>query len=77
MFLKYAIRTNRLVSYGTIDGIGEVLWGMSRRTTFKSNMELAIADLREYYSEFENEFTAFFQDAEKFVKDWLVTHYTN
>src|ERR1035441_355453 len=53
MFLKYAMRTNRLVSYATIEGIGETLSGMSRRTTFKSNMEFAVNDLKENYSEFE------------------------
>ena len=77
MFLKYAIRTNRLVSYATLDGIGEVLYGMSRRTTFKSNMEFATAELKEYYSEFENEFKIFFDDARRFVEEWLTTNYTN
>ena len=74
MFLKYAIRTNRLVSYGTLDGIGEVLHGMSRRTTFKSNMEFAINDLQGNYSEFEREFRIFFGEAEIFVKEWISSH---
>jgi acyl carrier protein phosphodiesterase len=69
MFLKYAMRTNRLVSYGTLDGIGEVLHGMSRRTTFKSNMEFAINDLKENYPLFEKEFRIFFEDVKIFVKD--------
>jgi acyl carrier protein phosphodiesterase len=71
MFLKYAIQTNRLVSYGTLEGIGEVLYGMSRRTPFKSNMELAVKDLKEHYPLFENEFKEFFEEAVKFVKEWL------
>ena len=71
LFLKYAIRTNRLVSYGTKDGIAEVLFGMSHRTTFKSNMELATEELKKYNSEFENEFKLFFEDARKFVREWL------
>ncbi|MBI3502554.1 MAG: DUF479 domain-containing protein [Bacteroidetes bacterium] len=70
MFLKYAIRTNRLVSYAGLDGIGEVLYGMSRHTTFKSNMEFAVKDLKEHYSEFENEFKLFFEDARVFVEEW-------
>ncbi len=74
MFLKYAIKYNWLVSYGTLDGIGQVLHGMSRRTTFKSNMELAIKDLEEKYSEFEKEFKEFFEEAEKFVKEWIASH---
>ena len=71
MFLRYALRTNLLVSYASLDGIGEVLVGMSRRTTFKSNMEFAVKDLKEHYSEFENEFKQFFEDARKFVREWL------
>lgn len=74
MFLRYAMLTNRLVSYGTLNGIGEVLYGMSRRTTFKSNMELAIKDLEGSYPLFEQEFREFFWEAEKFVKDWLNSH---
>jgi acyl carrier protein phosphodiesterase len=70
IFLKYAIRTNVLVTYSTLDGIGEVLYGMSKRTVFKSNMELAGEDLKEYYPEFENEFKFFFEDMKKFVKEW-------
>lgn len=74
MFLKYAIRTNRLVSYATIQGIDEVLYGMSRRTKFNSNMELATAELKEFYPEFENEFRIFFEDARMFVSEWLKSH---
>ncbi len=69
LFLNYAIRTNRLVSYSTLEGIEEVLYGMSRRTKFNSNMEFAIEDLQKHYSEFENEFRIFFEDAQKFVKE--------
>lgn len=74
MFLRYAMRTNRLVSYGTLNGIGEVLNGMSRRTAFKSNMELSIKDLNEHYPLFELEFREFFREAEKFVAEWLSSH---
>ena len=70
MFLRYALRTNLLVSYAREEGIGEVLYGMSRRTTFKSNMEFAVKELKEHYSEFENEFRQFFSDAERFVEEW-------
>ena len=73
MFLKYAIRTNVLVSYETLDGIGEVLHGMSRRTIFKSNMEFSITDLKENYPLFENEFELFFVDLKKFAKEWKST----
>jgi acyl carrier protein phosphodiesterase len=74
MFLKYAFRTNLLVSYASLQGIEEVLYGMSRRTTFKSNMELAGKDLKENYPEFENEFQLFFEDVRGFVDEWKVSH---
>ena len=76
LFLRYAIRTSRLVSYGTLEGIEEVFYGMSRRTVFKSNMEFAINDLKENYPLFENEFREFFEEAEEFVKEWLNTRTT-
>ncbi|MBI4930459.1 MAG: DUF479 domain-containing protein [Bacteroidetes bacterium] len=72
MFLKYAFRTNLFVSYASIEGIGDALYGMSRRTTFKSNMEFASEDLKKYYSEFENEFNQFLPQAKEFVKSWLI-----
>jgi acyl carrier protein phosphodiesterase len=74
MFLKYAIRTNRLVSYASVEGISEVLYGMSRRTKFNSNMEFATEDLKTNYSEFENEFKIFFEEMRKFVGEWLQSH---
>ncbi|HEY4799067.1 MAG TPA: ACP phosphodiesterase [Bacteroidia bacterium] len=77
MFLKYAMRTNRLVSYANVDGIGEVLYGMSRRTKFKSNMEFAAKDLKENYSEFENEFRIFFEEARGFVAEWRKANFPN
>jgi acyl carrier protein phosphodiesterase len=74
MFLNYAIQTNRLVSYATLKGIGEVLEGMSQRTTFKSNMELAVNDLQKNYTEFEKEFKMFFPEVKEFVRGWLDTN---
>jgi acyl carrier protein phosphodiesterase len=74
MFLKYAMRTNRLVSYASTDGIEETLAGMSRMTTFKSNMEFAVNDLKEQYPLFENEFREFFEDAKGFVKEYLTKY---
>lgn len=74
MFLKYAMRTNRMVSYATLQGIEETLYGMSRRTTFKSNMELSLDDLKENYPLFENEFREFFEEARMYVKEWINSH---
>lgn len=65
MFLKYAIRTNRLVSYRTLEGIDEVFYGMSRRTRFNSGMETAVEELRQFYPELQEEFRQFYAEARK------------
>jgi acyl carrier protein phosphodiesterase len=56
------IKGNWLLSYSTVDGIQLVLNGMNRRTKGLSNMNKATKELRDYYSEFENEFTTFFAE---------------
>lgn len=56
------IEGNWLLSYATVDGIQLVLNGMNRRTKGKSKMNEATNELRVYYSEFEEEFTAFFKE---------------
>jgi|GEM_PF-1993202 len=58
---------NILSAYAKLEGIEKVLLGMSRRTTFESNMEHAIKDLKEHYNLFENEFRLFFPKLQQFV----------
>ena len=60
--LKYMIPQNWLLSYREVEGIGEALQGLSRRTKFDSGMEHAIEDLSEHYDTFEEEFHMFFSD---------------
>ncbi len=60
--LPYMIKGNWLYSYRTLEGIEDVLIGMNRRTKNKSKMNLAIEDLKLHYSEFEDDFTSFFDD---------------
>ena len=60
--LPYMIKGNWLYSYRTLKGIEDVLIGVNRRTKNKSQMHLAIEDLKLHYTEFENDFTAFFED---------------
>ena len=66
--LKYMIPQNWLVSYRDLDGIGQALAGLSRRTKFNSNMEHSIEDLEQYYDEFGEEFRTFFEDLRDHVK---------
>jgi acyl carrier protein phosphodiesterase len=61
---------NWLVSYAKMEGVARVLHGMARRTTFLSNMELAIHDLEKDYIEYGTEFLAYFPLAIEFVEQW-------
>ncbi len=61
--LPYLVADNWLYNYRHLEGIQRVLNGMNNRAKYKSNMNLAIQELQEYYTEFENEFTDFFSDA--------------
>lgn len=71
--LPYMIADNWLLSYAEIDGIQQVLNGMNRRTKYKSNMNEATRELVKYYSEFEEEFTVFFEDLRIFAAEKLQT----
>jgi acyl carrier protein phosphodiesterase len=58
--LPYLIQQNWLMSYQTIDGIALILEKMDNRMKRDSIMRLAVAELKTYYTEFEQEFTTFF-----------------
>ena len=60
--IPYMLADNWLLSYASIDGISRVLSGMNRRTKNISGMDKAVNELEEFYEEFENEFTLFFDE---------------
>jgi acyl carrier protein phosphodiesterase len=60
------IEDNWLLSYASIEGIQQVLNGMNRRTNGKSQMNKATTELKEYYHDFESDFTAFFEELVNF-----------
>ena len=60
--MPYMIAYNWLLSYASINGIAKVLSGMNRRTQNRSGMNEAVNELEEFYSEFETEFTVFFEE---------------
>lgn len=66
-FTEYMLRYNILEAYSRIEGIDRVLQGMAGRAKFQSNMEYAIADLKEHYRLFEDEFKRFFPELQQFV----------
>ncbi|MGJ8761630.1 MAG: ACP phosphodiesterase [Polaribacter sp.] len=61
-FIKYMIEYNILFNYQYKDGIAKVLNGMNTRTKGKSQMNLAIEDLRLLEDELQDDFTLFFKD---------------
>ncbi|WP_418262760.1 ACP phosphodiesterase [Flavobacterium faecale] len=69
--MPYMKKQNWLLSYQTIEGIGNILTQMDSRTKNKSNMRYATEELRLYYEEFEKEFTAFFEDLQKHSQEKL------
>lgn len=69
--MPYMITNNWLISYASIEGIAKVLDGMNRRTQNRSKMNLAVNELEEFYTEFEIEFTSFFEELIGFANKQL------
>jgi len=69
--LPYMINGNWLVNYSKLEGIQKALSGMARRTRFESKMEESVADLRESYEDFKNEFEIFFPDLISDTQMWI------
>jgi acyl carrier protein phosphodiesterase len=67
-FLPYMIQSNWLFNYSNLEGIENVLKGMSRRAKFVSHMEHSINDLRKDYQFYEEEFNLFFPELVKFAE---------
>ena len=67
LFMQYMIKNDILNAYRNLNGVEEVLKGMAQRTSFESNMNLSIKEIKEYYFLFEEEFFQFFPDIQKYV----------
>lgn len=65
--MPYMIKRNWLWNYQFTDGIARILFQMDQRTRNNSKMQYSIEDLRMHYTEFEQEFTTFFEDLRAFV----------
>jgi acyl carrier protein phosphodiesterase len=69
--LPYMIKDNWLVNYGHLNGIGQALRGISRRTRYDSKMNESIHELEKFYEEFKTEFQAFFLDLKSYAEIFL------
>lgn len=63
--LKYMRMHDWLNAYASVEGIGIVMQGMSRRTPFESGMENGAEALREHYNDYAHDFDEFFPQLEK------------
>ena len=71
--LPYMKQGNWLYNYQFIDEIERVLFQMDNRTKHNSNMGASVKELKEYYTEFEQEFTLFFSELIEYSKEKLKT----
>ena len=69
--MPYMLAENWLFHYAEIEGIQNVLNGMNRRTKNIVGMDRATDELKEFYQEFEAEFTSFFQELRLFTDQKL------
>ncbi|MDR6967519.1 acyl carrier protein phosphodiesterase [Flavobacterium arsenatis] len=69
--MPYMIKYDWLTSYATIEGISRILFQMDHRTKNKSGMQFSVKELQEFYTDFEEEFTLFFEEMRAFVKEKL------
>lgn len=70
--MPYMISDNWLLSYESVSGISNILNLMSRRIKSETNMNFAVLELEKYYSEFEEEFTSFFEELRTFSENKLI-----
>lgn len=70
--MPYMIQHNWLWNYRSVGGINQILTQMDSRTKNKSKMRFATEELLECYTEFEQEFTAFFEDLRIYAKQKLI-----
>ncbi|MGV9004068.1 acyl carrier protein phosphodiesterase [Flavobacterium sp.] len=63
---------NWLVCYASIEGLEMILYQMDYRTKHRVNMQEAIVEVQEFYTEFEEEFTLFFSELENHCKEKLI-----
>lgn len=70
--LPFMIEHNWLYNYQFKEGIQRVMNGMNRRTKNRAQMNLALEDLIALDSEFQEDFTAFFEELRIFSQQKLI-----
>lgn len=70
--LPHMVRGNWLVNYGNVEGIQQVLSGMTRRSKFDSKMNESTGALIEFYADFNTEFKLFFPELKQHASEFLL-----
>ncbi|MBY0487099.1 MAG: acyl carrier protein phosphodiesterase [Flavobacteriaceae bacterium] len=70
--MPYMISRNWLVSYASLEGLEMILFQMDYRTKHRVNMQQAIVEVKQYYTEFEEEFTLYFEELQQHCKEKLL-----
>ena len=71
--MPYMIQQNWLDCYQTVAGIEQILTQMDNRIKNNANIRFSVHELRQFYSEFEEEFTLFFEDIQAHSKQKLLS----
>lgn len=66
------IARNWLVSYASLDGLEMILFQMDYRTKHRVHMQEAIVEVKQFYGEFEEEFTLYFEELQQHCKEKLL-----
>ncbi|TDE02623.1 acyl carrier protein phosphodiesterase [Flavobacterium hiemivividum] len=70
--MPYMLEENWLLIYQTVEGIEHILTQMDKRTKNQSKMRFATEELTEFYTEFEQEFTVFFEELRVHAQQKLI-----
>jgi acyl carrier protein phosphodiesterase len=70
--LPFMIARNWLVSYASMAGLEMILFQMDHRTKNRVNMHEAIVEIQQFYTEFEEEFTLFFDELRQHCREKLI-----
>ena len=67
--MPFLVMMNWLVSYADLNALGRFYSGMARRTSFQSNMEHAVDDIRKDYDLYKQEFDLFFPEIISYISE--------
>ena len=70
--IPYMITQNWLVSYANLEGLETILFQMDYRTKNRVNMPKAMKELKQFETEFESEFFAFFEELQLSCQQKLI-----